>query len=79
MSLGSMLRIGRSLKAGRSNRGVCLQAPCGLNDFGSRLPGYPSPVHAQSASSGHAERQGGSFDYGVTDMAEGLALEDVSY
>ena len=79
MSLGSILRIGRSLKAGRSSRGVCTQAPCDLSDFGSHLPGYPSPVHAQSASSGHAERQGWNLDYGVTDMAEGLALEDVSY
>ena len=39
----------------------------------------PPPVHAQSAPSGHVEWQGWSLDYGVTDMAEGLALEDVSY
>ena len=41
--------------------------------------GPPPPVHAQSAPAGHVDWQGWSFDYGVTDLAEGLALTDVFY
>ncbi len=37
------------------------------------------PVHAQSAPAGHVDWQGWSFDYGVTDLAEGLAFTDVFY
>ena len=41
--------------------------------------GPPPPVHAQRAPSGHVEWQGWSLDYGVTNLAEGLALTDVFY
>ena len=37
----------------------------------------PPPVHAQSAPSGHVEWRGWSLDYAVTDLAEGLAKQQM--